>query len=240
MITKSFKALSLFTLIFISQIDAEYLNSDYWPQFVENKSEILDKNGDTLVKKFQRGVLLRLEEGLLLIDFGRNGVHQVEIEKTDFETNYLKIKNKEIEKLAPNLTAMIGPRLVTYSVNYKTKSFESFKIVEKYNLILVADSERAQKELKRFNKRISKITRNSDKELVILMPNSQAIYKFCKKHKLDYYMIMPGVVDGYRNAFQLGDYEADFQLIQLDANGQILDRYPSTKSLKSIFRALKS
>ena len=59
------------------------------------------------------GVLIRVEaSGVARIDFGRDGLHEVPVAKTDLVERANRIRTGEAEKLAPNFLLAIGPRLV--------------------------------------------------------------------------------------------------------------------------------
>jgi hypothetical protein len=60
-----------------------------------------------------RGVLIRIEEGgIARIDFGRHGVHDVPVAKTDLLEQANRIRSGSASKMAPNYVLAIGPRLV--------------------------------------------------------------------------------------------------------------------------------
>jgi hypothetical protein len=59
------------------------------------------------------GVLIRVEaSGMARIDFGRDGLHQVPVEKTDLLASANRIRLGELEKQAPNFVLALGPRLL--------------------------------------------------------------------------------------------------------------------------------
>ena len=59
------------------------------------------------------GVLIRVEpSGLARVDFGRDGLHDVPVARTDLLANANRVRLGQLEKLAPNFLLAIGPRLV--------------------------------------------------------------------------------------------------------------------------------
>lgn len=59
------------------------------------------------------GVLIRVEEGAIArIDFGRDGRRELPVAETDLVERANAVRLGQIEKLAPNLTLAIGPRLL--------------------------------------------------------------------------------------------------------------------------------
>ena len=56
------------------------------------------------------GVLIRVEApGVARVDFGRDGLHEVPVVKTDLVERANQIRRGEAEKLAPNFLLAIGP-----------------------------------------------------------------------------------------------------------------------------------
>ena len=59
------------------------------------------------------GVLIRVEaSGVARIDFGRDGLYEVPVGKTDLVESANRIRLGELEKMAPNFLLAIGPRLI--------------------------------------------------------------------------------------------------------------------------------
>ena len=59
------------------------------------------------------GVLIRVEaSGVARIDFGRDGLYEVPVGKTDLVKGANRIRLGELEKTAPNFLLAIGPRLI--------------------------------------------------------------------------------------------------------------------------------
>jgi hypothetical protein len=59
------------------------------------------------------GVLIRVEaSGAALIDFGRDGRHEVPVGATDLVERANRIRQGELHKMAPNFVLAIGPRLL--------------------------------------------------------------------------------------------------------------------------------
>lgn len=85
----------------------------FWPYQLA-ATEPLPPVGDRQpVQAGNVGVLIRVEaSGVARIDFGRDGLHEVPIAKTDLVERANRIRTGELEKLAPNFLLAIGPRLV--------------------------------------------------------------------------------------------------------------------------------
>lgn len=85
----------------------------FWPYQVA-ATEVLPPVADGQpVQAGNVGVLIRVEaSGVARVDFGRDGLHEVPVTKTDLVERANRIRTGEIEKLAPNFLLAIGPRLV--------------------------------------------------------------------------------------------------------------------------------
>lgn len=82
--------------------DANLLESErFWPYQV------------ALARDGSLGVLIRVEEGAIArIDFGRDGRREVPVAETDLIERANDVRLGRLEKLAPNFTLAIGPRLL--------------------------------------------------------------------------------------------------------------------------------
>lgn len=76
-------------------------NERFWPYQVA-----LARDGSV-------GVLIRVEAGgVARVDFGRDGTREVPVEETDLVERANAVRLGRLEKLAPNFTLAIGPRLL--------------------------------------------------------------------------------------------------------------------------------
>jgi hypothetical protein len=93
---------------------ANLLSSDrYWPYRVRLRESWQPAPGETPLRPGARGVLIRVEaSGLARIDFGRAGLHDVPVAKTDLLESANRIRRGEQPKSSPNLVNAIGPRLL--------------------------------------------------------------------------------------------------------------------------------
>lgn len=85
----------------------------FWPYQIA-ATEVLPPVADRQpVQAGNVGVLIRVEaSGAARVDFGRDGLHEVPVARTDLVERANRIRTGEAEKLAPNFLLAIGPRLV--------------------------------------------------------------------------------------------------------------------------------
>jgi len=85
----------------------------FWPEGVA-LTQTLDVEGRAApLPSGTRGVLVRVgPDARLVADFGRDGVHAIPIEATDAVVGANRIRLGEETKLGPNVSLMLGPRLL--------------------------------------------------------------------------------------------------------------------------------
>jgi hypothetical protein len=90
------------------------LSSDrFWPYQVSLVAPWTPPERTRALPAGTRGVLIRVEAAdLARIDFGRDGLHAVPVEKTDLLALANRVRTGELAKTAPNLALAIGPRLL--------------------------------------------------------------------------------------------------------------------------------
>ncbi len=112
---------TLLTVISLNTAFAQYCGYDrpeYWPSQVEAALTLLDHEtvtGDTQkIKKGSKGLLQRIENDKLLVDFGRHGVHWLEESETNIKSLYGPNQRDTDALEYPNLTAQIGNKMVRF------------------------------------------------------------------------------------------------------------------------------
>ena len=90
------------------------LESDrYWPYHVTLVEPWKPDGKENLLAKGTRGVLIRVERsGTARIDFGRHGLYEVPISRTDLIHQANQVRMGKRHKQFPNLVLAIGPRLL--------------------------------------------------------------------------------------------------------------------------------
>ena len=90
-------------------------NDRFWPYQVVLTEPLAPRGGSSVaLRPGLRGVVVRYQpDGNVRIDFGRDGVVEVPLAKTDLVERVNRVRLGEERKISPNLTHAIGPRLVT-------------------------------------------------------------------------------------------------------------------------------
>lgn len=91
--------------------------SNYWPSSIRlidaGTHSNIDGNSVNL-RAGERGILQRVENGQLLLDYGRDGLFWLKPEATDYYTGYGLLESGQVSKQFPNLTGQIGNKLVNF------------------------------------------------------------------------------------------------------------------------------
>ena len=97
-------------------------HSDFWPPKIHLTEDVETRKGT--LSAGQRGVLLRIEGGpaIAVVDFGRDGIHEVPLDKTDALATARRIKDGEKDKPLPNYLSMLGPPKLFHAVEGKMKA----------------------------------------------------------------------------------------------------------------------
>jgi hypothetical protein len=86
----------------------------FWPYRVSLTEGFLPAGREKPLKAGDVGVLIRVDDSSAArIDFGRDGIFEVPVSKTDLVESANRIRRGEALKKAPNFTLAIGPRLVS-------------------------------------------------------------------------------------------------------------------------------
>lgn len=110
---------------------ADFSNSAFWPNrvsLVNELSVVADGREVTLAPGWE-AILLRVEDGKILADFGRHGIHTLEPEKTDFNERVEALRSGKSSKDLPNLVRMIGDKCARWTgegVEIKRSRMEDF------------------------------------------------------------------------------------------------------------------
>jgi len=84
----------------------------FWPYRVTLAAP-LERPGAAPLAAGETGVLIRVEDGAVArVDFGRDGLYDVPIAKTDLVASANRVRTGELEKVAPHFVLAIGPRLI--------------------------------------------------------------------------------------------------------------------------------
>lgn len=97
-------------------------HSDFWPPKIHLTGDVETRTGT--FSTGQRGVLLRIEgnPAIAVVDFGRDGIHEVPLDQTDALATARRIKDGEEPKPLPNYLSMLGPPKLFRAVEGKMKA----------------------------------------------------------------------------------------------------------------------
>lgn len=99
-----------------AEVTAETLleSERFWPY----QTELVEAwpTGGASLPPGTSGVLIRVEPGRVArIDFGRDGLHEIPVDRTDLVARANQVREGRLEKLAANFALAIGPRLADAS-----------------------------------------------------------------------------------------------------------------------------
>ena len=90
-----------------------YANERFWPYHVALPQAWTPPGQEQALPAGTRGVLIRVErEGLARVDFGREGLFEVPVDATDLVAQAERVRQGQLQKVAPNFALAIGPRLL--------------------------------------------------------------------------------------------------------------------------------
>ena len=241
------KILLSFTLICLSTalnaFETEF-HSNYWPSHLTTIDEILDPiTSEKLLSKKQRGVLIRLVDGKLLVDFGRGGVHLVDIKDTDFVKEYQDVINHVTPKLYGNLTGMIGTRLTTFYKEHQRFHFDEMKKIKNMIILITpSDNSMTSEDLSKLTEAFSTIDKGILDNEMILFPGTNALYQAAKEIQSGLKFIMPGVNFAYQKALNLPYDKSNqkfYHLFKLDLNGKLLSSNVDIENIDELVTQLE-
>ena len=201
--------------------------SAFWPYNVRLTEAAAVEAGKSSLAYFP-GVLQRIEDGKAIIDFGRDGIQTVDVEKTDILGNAVKIKNNpETKELSNLVRSMANQFLYKHKdagyINYVMERDRSFD-----SLLLVYCDERFVK-----NGVVRQFVGQADVKLLdsrcrlIFVPFSYDFYDFYFLYDdLSWLILKPHLVGAYQYGFCHRTEEEDhLLLVWTDPDGKVLDRW---------------
>ena len=173
--------IALLSIVFQNLTKAEdfntyYNESQHWPFYIHVNDTLESHNSDTPVtlKPSIAGILLRLDkqDEKAVIDFGRKGVHYIDLDKTDFAARWKDFKDNKVTKKFPNLINTIGDKTYKFKTDYlgriPPEHFDQFKTIA---LLYVDPRQDESKQLvSELHARYLKASENRQSE-IIMLPN---------------------------------------------------------------------
>lgn len=212
--------------------ESDEVPSEYWPLHVNTtKDLVVTSNGeeDKIIPENTRAVVIRLEsEGGLLLDFGREGIHRLDPEDTDFLDASHRIANGEVEKLYSIMAGMIAQRLSVPTEDGSGAPY-SFKIVSESRLFILlyvdddADLFRAIAEFELSNREALR----EKAVALILMPTFNYKNSELSKRLYSYGVRVPFMYDFLVKPYinMLSHQPVLPAIVVTDSNGKIINRH---------------
>lgn len=139
----------------------------YWPYQTELVAAW--PSGGTSIPPGTSGVLIRVEPARVArIDFGRDGLHEIPIDRTDLVARANRVREGTLEKLAANFALAIGPRLL--DARAEPLAPLGFDEVAAARRFLCVFGDPSTKELRALAKQLAPL-RERDGLLTILFPD---------------------------------------------------------------------
>lgn len=224
----------------VAEESAYYSDSEYWPQYVELKQR-LEISGSFL-RADRKAVLIRLiDESVGLVDFGRQGVHEIPLEVTDFAERFDDLRYGRAFKRLPNVFEMLGPRMLKEAQGeLETLKFvgddavETFRFTGVLFVYLPADLEFPANSKSEFSEVMSIA---SGAEIAVLVIPQAPISQTTLKENLlgkgleNFYLLYDFVVSGYIDSLVHRPNE-QFLCVLTDPDGKVIFREESLDSEK--------
>ena len=205
-----------------STAQSEQIPSSYWPPYVETTETIV--NVENEIKADTRGVLLRVEEDQLLVDFGRNGVASIDPIATNFHEEAQKLMSGESKKEFPNFSLQLGNKLMTFGRGERSGPLRFQEVVgTKIYILLYLDtySPELAQPLIDFGEAYKELKAEWPNIEVVLMPRDRKFYDFGATVGYAVPYITPHMRIGYIESLSHG-VDTTPALVAVDDNGRIL------------------
>lgn len=208
-----------------------YEKSSLWPPFASLTENF--KDGCLEIKQGTRGVLIRLSDygRTVLIDFGRKGVHMVNMSSTDVMTEAKKLNTGTNVKHLPNLTTLLHSRLVKIE-NGKPRHLTT-KDLSKIKFFLCIRFENTLEAWKAVSEIINSIEENCDPQFIeyVLFPEALRlsdpdVVKLIESHDIlnanyMYSFLSQNYMDILWHDLPVKDDH--IEIAEFDANGKLLN-----------------
>lgn len=218
----------------------EQIPSAFWPPFVETTEKIVYREKE--IKVDTRGVLLRVEEDQLLIDFGRNGVATVDPNATNFYEEVCELMSGASKKEFPNFSLHVANKLMTFGRGKKSGPIRFEEVVgTKLYILLYLDtySPELAQPLMKFGKAYKDLKAGWPEVEVVLMPRDRKFYDFGATVGYAVPYIAPHMRIGYIKSLTHGvDTPPAFAAV--DNNGRMLYRSEAPLALEDLSNSLEN
>ena len=213
--------------------DAELLeDSANWPPRIRLTDAIELDDGKSL-KSASSALLIRAENGMLLLDFGRYGVHFVDPAATDFGTQALELSQKSAGVVRGNYIAMFGPRIVVNQAGELERAPDDWSASIDYLLLtyIGPDAFADESLLATLSDIDLKVLEDGKRLRVIVapQPDEDNSSDYALSAATGLYFIPPPFAIGYTHSMaHLEDSDQLPLFILIDKNGKVYERFDSS------------
>lgn len=170
-------------------------------------------------------VLLRIEEGKALVDFGRDGVHPISIEDTDLLENAGRIKRGEAELDLPNFTRYTTNIFFRLNENDQYRPYPVDQYASNPLYLLVYGDPRLVEEPALFEAVDTLFAKTKEKGgMGVVIPTSHSFYGPAMAKRIEWVMPFPHSRIAYVDALHHYPKQDAITLVLVDAYGKILRR----------------
>lgn len=212
----------------------ENIPSALWPTFVETKD-------DAIFKKSTRGTLIRVENDILIVDFGRKGIIEVAPESTDFYQQVSALMLGETTKEFPNFSLQVGNKMMTFGRGDQSGAirFEDTQHITLYVLLYLDRYDPSiAKDLMNFGSAYDALKVEHPTIEVVLMPDDREFYNFGFTVGYTIPFIATHMRKGYINSlYHKVDDTPGF--VAVDTNGRIMGRSETPLEWDNLAEALE-
>lgn len=195
--------------------------SSLWPFYISVVEEI--PSIPAAARKFP-GVLLRIEDDQALIDFGRDGVHRVDLAATDILEASARLQSGEVDPDLANFTRYTTNIFFAKNVNdvFAPIPVDKFADTERY-LMIYAPARIVEDEP--LFEAIDTLLAASDAtgNASVVLGLGPGFYKAAASKRIDWTMVQPHSSIAYREALR-HEPEVDLTIVLIDAYGKVLYR----------------
>lgn len=216
-------------LAVVSQEDEILIRSEWWPPQIELTEPFLAegvlKNG---LKPGRKGFVIRVEDGKVLTDFGRFGVHALDFDQTDFMDRRAVLSQHNTWDDKGVLMTMIGNKIFGINpVNFYVLPFDQVNAWDYLAFVYYKpyedESDAAVAKLGEFNPSVEGVSFTP-----VLMPDTKdysGLLGYTRTRQVTLPTMVPPTVAAYRNIFAFTDEQP--AMVVTDRNGRVLRRYGS-------------
>lgn len=219
-------------------LDEAMAQSHVWPPYV-NLTEAYYELPEAERPSLQKGMrltLIRVEDGELLVDTGRDGLHRIDPAITDFLTEARAYHSGEKQKFRPNVTALVGDKLMEFLPNGDPERIEEPRFrYREYILFLYLDSNSITNP-----QRLAELTElksmlmDDGAGYIAIFPLRYDFYREVGRQIPEWPIIMQHLLLGYGRALAHVTEPGEELLVLSDSNGKLLHRTQDIAEMKQV------